>query len=328
MKAMILAAGLGTRLWPLTEDRTKPAVPFLNKPLVAYAVEFVRRFGIRNIIVNLHHCPESVRDALGDGSAFDTSIQYSFESEILGTGGAIDKVRCLLEDDEFVVVNGKIVTDIDLGAAIDQHRRRDALATLVVLPNARRERFSTVDCDHTGAILGFGGYPKPLAPGETGQDVPAPLMFTGIQVLSPRVFEYVPRGVFSHTTTDVYPPAIRAGERVQAFVASGTWREMSTVERYLGESLACMRDRGENYVAGGGCEIASDAVVEQSVLWRDVRVESGAVVRRSVLGDGVVIPRGMHVEQSVVVRASLVHEIERGSVQGDNLVAPIGAVLD
>src|SRR5215203_5217076 len=102
MKAMILAAGFGTRLWPLTEDRTKPAVPYLNKPLVAYSVEYLGRYGIRDLIVNLHHRPESVASALGDGAAFDAEITYSHEEEILGTGGALDRVRPLLEGDEFV----------------------------------------------------------------------------------------------------------------------------------------------------------------------------------------------------------------------------------
>src|SRR6478735_8713646 len=104
MKAMILAAGFGTRLWPLTEDRTKPAIPFLNKPLVTYCVEYLRDAGIHEIVVNLHHRPDSVERALGDGRAFGTSITYSREEEILGTGGAIDKVREFFGDDDFVVI--------------------------------------------------------------------------------------------------------------------------------------------------------------------------------------------------------------------------------
>src|SRR5437764_532988 len=89
MKAVILAAGFGTRLWPLTEDRTKPAIPFLNRPLIAYAVDYLAAHGIRDIIVNLHHQPESIRRALGDGSALGVRLHYSFEEEILGTSGAI-----------------------------------------------------------------------------------------------------------------------------------------------------------------------------------------------------------------------------------------------
>ena len=147
MKAVILAAGFGTRLWPLTEDRTKPAIPFLNRPLIAYAVDYLAAHGIRDIIINLHHQPESIRRALGDGSALGVKIHYSFEEEILGTSGAIDRVRDELLDDDFIVINGKIVTDIDLHAAMREHKEHDAIATLVLKENGAREHFSIVEID-------------------------------------------------------------------------------------------------------------------------------------------------------------------------------------
>ncbi len=161
MKAMILAAGFGTRLWPLTEDRTKPAIPFLNRPLISYSVEYLASFGIREIIVNLHHQPDSVRLALGDGSALGVRIHYSLEDEILGTSGAMDRVRDMLMDEDFVVMNGKIVTDIDLGAAIRRHREQEAIATLVLRENSARERFSIVEVGERGRIESFAGFPRP-----------------------------------------------------------------------------------------------------------------------------------------------------------------------
>lgn len=321
---MILAAGFGTRLWPLTEDRTKPAIPFLGKPLVAYSVEYLVGHGIRDIVVNLHHRPESITDALGDGSALGARITYSHEEEILGSGGALDRVRDRLDGDEFVVVNGKIVTDLDLGAAIEAHRSRDAIATLVLMRNEWQQRFSEVKCGPDGRIVEFGGFPEP----DETWGKPAPLMFTGIQVLSPRIFDYIPRAQFSHTTKDAYPAAMAAGELVLGHVMRGTWREVSTLERYLAESLSCAKAQGSESVVGEGSEIAHDAVVEKSVLWRNVRVEPGAVVRRSIVGDGVRIPAGEIVEDSVVVRAEIVGDFERGRVSGDNLVAPVKPVLD
>src|SRR5262245_49495245 len=142
MRAMILAAGFGTRLWPLTVDRTKPAVPFLNKPLIAYSVEYLRRFDIRELVVNLHHEGESIRRALGNGELFGVQIHYSEEAEILGTSGALDHARHWFMDETFVVMNGKVITDIDLAAALQTHRERNALATLVLKENKKRERFS------------------------------------------------------------------------------------------------------------------------------------------------------------------------------------------
>src|SRR2546430_2182492 len=134
MRAMILAAGYGTRLWPLTIDRAKPAIPFMGRPLVGYVAEYLARYGFRDIIVNLHHRPESVRTALGDGTRFGVRFHYVEETSILGTSGAIDNARHLLEGDMFVVVNGKIATDINLAEAVETHRRTRALATLVLRP--------------------------------------------------------------------------------------------------------------------------------------------------------------------------------------------------
>src|SRR4051812_17528584 len=145
MKGMILAAGFGERLWPLTADRTKPALPVLGKPLVGYVAEYLARFDIQDIVVNLHHEPDSVRRALGDGGRFGVHLEYVFEPEILGTSGALDNARSLLEDDTFLVINGKLVTDIDLRVALQHHREQNALATLVLKPNPARERFSMVE---------------------------------------------------------------------------------------------------------------------------------------------------------------------------------------
>src|SRR5262249_17902486 len=155
-----LSAGYGTRLWPLTEDRTKPAIPILGKPLVGFVAEYLAHYNCKEIVVNLHHRPESVRAALGDGSQFGVHLSYIEEPEILGTSGALDNARHLLGNETFIVINGKIITDIDLNQAFETHRRRKALATLVLLPNATRERFSVVETEN-GLITKFSGMPDP-----------------------------------------------------------------------------------------------------------------------------------------------------------------------
>jgi NDP-sugar pyrophosphorylase family protein len=323
MRAMILAAGYGTRLWPLTIDRTKPAIPFMGRPLIGYVAEYLARHGFDDIAVNLHHRPESVRAALGDGRDFGVRFHYVEEPVILGTGGAVDNARHLLEGDAFVVVNGKIATDIDLGAALETHRRTRALATLVLLPNPRRERYSVVRVGD-GLVTGFGGYPESDKAGSE-----SPLMFTGIQIFDPRVFEFIPRGVFSHSVTDVFIPAIARGERIAAHVAEGAWYELSTVRRYLETSLALMKKEGRDVEAGAGTLFEPGASVSDSVLWENVRVASGARVRRSVIGAGVEVgPRDVF-ENAAVVRAELAGGEERpekglrGEFRGSNFVAPI-----
>jgi len=331
MKAFILAAGFGVRLWPLTEDRSKPAIPFHNRPLIAYSVEYLASHGITDIIINLHHQPQSITNALGDGSQLGVRIEYSREEEILGTSGALDRVREQLSGGDFVVINGKIVTDIDLNAAIEAHRHERAIATLVLKENTAREHFSIVEVDQRGWITRFAGFPEPAseaasveAPATTASTgpEPSPLMFTGIQVLSPRIFDYIPHARFSHSTLDVFPRAIQAGEPVIAHIANEHWYEMSTLARYFEASLLLMRKQHLSFVAGHHCSIAADAVVEDSVLWDRVTIEPDAVVKQSVVAEGVRIPRGTFVERSVVVRREVVSDVERGEVAGDNLIVP------
>lgn len=323
---MILAAGYGTRLWPLTIDRTKPAIPFMGRPLIGYVAEYLARYGFDDIVVNLHHQPESVRAALGDGSAYGVRFHYVEEPVILGTSGAIGNARSLLEDgDAFVVINGKLATDIDLADALATHRSRRALATLVLRPNPARERYSTVEV-RDGRVAGFGGFPPSDNAGEAAE---APLMFTGIQILDPRVFELIPPGVFSHSVTDVYVPAIARGEVVAAHVSGGSWYELSTVRRYLETSVALMSREGRDVELGKGSTIEDGAAVTESVLWEDVRVGAGARVQRSVLGAGVRVEPDEIFEDVAVVRAELARGAERpekglrGEFRGSNFVAPI-----
>jgi NDP-sugar pyrophosphorylase family protein len=322
MRAIVLSAGYGTRLWPLTEDRTKPAIPILGKPLVGYVAEYLASYGIDEIVVNLHHRPESVRKALGDGSRFGVKLHYVEEPVILGTSGALDNTREFFERETFVVVNGKIITDIDLSAALETHRRTNALATLVLLPNTRHERFSVVETED-GRIKAFGRMP---AENYTG---PAPLMFTGIHILEPRILDYVPRGVFSDSVTDVYPQAMAKGETIAAHVATGKWRELSTLKRYLDISIELLKETGKPYVAGVNTVLSENASVTDSVLWDDVKVGTGARINRAVLADDVIIPDGEVIENAVVVPRALVEGKTRpekalpGEFQGENFVVPL-----
>jgi NDP-sugar pyrophosphorylase family protein len=325
MKAMILAAGYGERLWPLTCDRTKPALPVLGKPLVGYVAEYLARHGIEDVIVNLHHQPESVKRALGDGSQFGVRLQYVHEPVILGTSGALDNARQLLEGDTFVVVNGKLITDLDLKAALEVHRQERALATLVLRPNPRHERFSIVET-RAGLVTRFAGMPGPLLPDSKSDP---PLMFTGIQILESRIFDYIPRGVFSHSVTEVYPQAMAKGERIVAHIAEGMWYELSTLKRYLDISLSLLRERGLDVYTGVNPSIDDQARVHESVLWDNVTVEKGAYVRRAILGDGVRVLAGERIDDAVIVRAELVcgktppAKALKGYVKGDNFVVSL-----
>ena len=222
------------------------------------------------------------------------------------------------------MINGKLICDIDLDAALRTHRESQAIATLVVLPNTRRERFTVVETSG-GFLKEFGGMPKPASSAQEG----APLMFTGIQILEPRIFDYIPRGVFSHSTTEVYPQAMLQGEEIAIHVGSGTWYELSTLQRYLDISLAMLGARNQHMTIGERCVIDPNARVASAVLWDDVVVESGARVNRAVLADGVRIRANEVIENAIVVRNSLIAgkpvppKALRGEVKGENFVVPL-----
>ncbi len=327
MKAMILAAGFGTRLFPLTIDRTKPAIPFLGKPLVGYVAEYVAKFGFKDVIVNLHHQPNSVKKALGDGEKFGVKIHYTTEEpKILGTAGALDNARHLLEDETFLIVNGKIITDIDISKAIETHKKSGALATMVLKENPNFEKFTEVLVEN-GKVSSFGdGFPDKSNIQYPTSNIP--LMFTGIHILEPRVFDYIPRGVYSDIVPTFYNPALKNGEKIVAHITDGNWFELSTIPRYLEISLAMMN--GANVFTGENCSISKNAEVKDSVIWDDVEVEDGAQLIKTIIADGVKIKAGEKFENVAIVRAEMLSHTKeipekalKGYTQGENYVVPL-----
>ncbi len=328
---MILAAGFGTRLFPLTIDRTKPAIPFLGKPLVGYVAEYVARFGFKDVIVNLHHQPDSVRQALGNGEDFGVKIHYTIEEpKILGTAGALDNAKDHLKDEAFLIVNGKIISDIDIGAAVETHKRSGALATMVLKPNVKRERFTVVETSD-GCVRAFGEMAKPLTEDEirdTENEIAAPLMFTGIHILDPRVFEYIEPGVYSDIVPQVYRPALERGEKIAAHVTEGNWYELSTIPRYLDISLAMMD--GVDVIEGANCSLSPGASIRDSVIWDNVTIASDVSLYRTIIADGVTLGPGEHFENAAIVRAEMVRSCDeipekalKGYIQGENYIVPL-----
>ena len=325
MKAMILAAGFGTRLFPLTIDRTKPAIPFLGKPLVGYVAGYIAKFGFKEVVVNLHHQPNSVIEALGDGSDFGVRIHYTLEEpDILGTGGGLDNARHLLDGETFLIINGKIITDIDISKAVEAHKKSGALATMVLKENPKLEKFTVVET-RDGLVTGFGGFPVP-GDGEPGDP---PLMFTGIHIVEPVVFDYIEPGVYSDVVQVFYRRALAEGKRIAAHVATGTWYELSTIPRYLDISLAMMPTGTVSI--GSGCSIAESASVTNSVIWDDVTIGENARLDRTIIADGVKIDNDAVFDNVAIVRADMLSHTDeipekalRGEYAGDNYVVPLG----
>lgn len=302
---MVLAAGLGTRLWPLTADRAKPAVPFFGRPLIAGIVAWLRDNGFTRCVVNTHHLPSSIHTALGDAPV---DVAFSHEETILGTAGCLERAcaRGLLSKErDTLIVNGKLFTDIDLAPVLAGHRSAGAAVTMVLKPNRERAHFREVLVEGD-RVVGFGADRVPAGP--------SPLLFTGIHVVSPQVMASIPPGP-SDTIRDVYPPHIDA-KQVRAHVdEDGRWLEFSTLARYL-------ELHGDDVVRSKGAEVAPGAEVSRAVLWENARVEAGAVVKDAILMGDVVIRAGERIEGSTVALRSVAGDT-RGRVLGDRLVVPI-----
>lgn len=289
MQAMVLAAGLGTRLRPLTDRTAKPAVPFLGVPVVTRIVRQLVRAGFDRVVVNLHHRADSVRRALAG-----LPVDFSEETDVLGTAGGPGwaRARGLVRGDEpLLIVNGKIHTDIDFAAIHADHVTSSTAVSMVLVENRERMPFREVHV-RDGRVVGFGADRSP--------EGSAPLAFTGIHVLSPEVVGQLPTR-FADTVRDVYPGWMAAG-RVGAQVVDGRWWELSTPERYLGLHLRArhlgLAERVSDAV------VAPNATVTESVVWDDVHIGPDVRLRRCVVVSGARLPPGLEEDHAVLVPSS------------------------
>lgn len=218
---MILAAGFGSRLRPLTDLTPKALIPVAGKPLIAFPLALLREAGIREVLINLHHLGDQIRAFLGDGSAYGVSIQYSEEHPILDTGGAIKNAEHFLRGDTFVVLNADTIIDLCLADLIEWHRRKASLATMVLRPDPDAARYGEIEIDAAGRIRRFLGLPVSV-PGPL-----TPLMFAGVHVFEPQVFEYMERGRFGITRV-TYPKMLSEGQPLFGYVFHGYWRVLDT----------------------------------------------------------------------------------------------------
>ncbi len=226
MRAMILAAGFGTRMQPLTETLPKALVPVAGRPLIEYTLLFVKSRGIEEVVLNLHHLGHLLRDALGDGSAYGLRITYSLEDPLLDTGGGIKKAQPFLAGEPFLVLNADTILDFDLTAFLATHRQTRAIGTLLLRPNPNEATYGLIETNRTGAVRRIRGEPS-----EGGIKEPlSAFMFTGCQVLAPRIFEAMPADRAFSTTHELYPRLIRAGETLQGVVHAGPWMVVDDME--------------------------------------------------------------------------------------------------
>lgn len=228
MKAMILAAGLGTRLRPLTDAVPKPLLPIAGRPLIVWNLLLLRQHGITEAIINLHHLGHLIEKEVGDGSRFGMRLAYSREPVILGTGGGIKQAEAFLGGDPFLVLNGDTLLELDLGDVVGFHARRGALATMVVREDPEVDRWGVVEVDDQQRVLSINGRGRAEADSSVRR---ARRMFAGVHVMDSRLLRHVPLGLES-SIIEAYVGEIARGERVLGYGMEGYWSDVGTPDRF------------------------------------------------------------------------------------------------
>jgi NDP-sugar pyrophosphorylase family protein len=313
MKAMVLAAGLGLRMRPLTLLRAKPVLPVFDRPLLQFTLERLAKAGVRDVIVNLHHLPESVVEAIGPGRRHGLRIRYSREPEILGTGGGPRAVREFFGREPFLLVNGDVFFDFDLRALVARHCASGAVATLALRPRPDARAYSPVVTDTRGRVLSIAGRPRAR--------LGTLSMFASVHVLDSRLLERLPAGP-SDSVRDLYVPLLAEGAHLAGVRCAGAWYDFGRPSLYRDAQLRMLRGRGQVLI-GSGARIAAAAAVRRSVLGARSRVANGARVERSVLWPEAVVEHGARVVGSIVTTGGVVRTGERAE---NVIVLPLGAL--
>jgi mannose-1-phosphate guanylyltransferase len=307
MQVMILAAGRSTRLGALGAARPKPLVPICGYPAILFGLVHCASAGLRDVVINLHHHGDQIRQAVGDGAAWGLRVQYSDEVDLLGTGGGLAAARGLFRPGPVLVMNGKVVANLSLAQVIAAHKGAPAstLATMVLRPNPNPDKFAPVSLDEVGRVVGLRGKRGDV----TAFGAVTDMMFAGVHILEPALLDRLPPTGESDVIESAYQPALADGARVQGFVMSGYFEEHSTPARYLAGNLALLRRPGLVATPPGPLTGVDPAarVDATATLRPPLRLSAGAVVEAgAVVGPDVVVSTGGTVGAGARITRSVV----------------------
>jgi mannose-1-phosphate guanylyltransferase len=293
--ALVLAAGLATRLHPLSSVRAKAALPVAGDALVARILRWLRAAGIRRVVLNLHHRAETITRVVGDGSRFDLSVRYSWEPEVLGSAGGPARALPLLEADRFLIVNGDTLTNVDLGALAAQHVDTNAAVTMAAVD--ADPRYNAIVANEAGVVTAFArrepGTQENPTLGTLGTPGTKRFHFIGVQMVNASVFAGVGPDRKSESVHGLYPALIAARpEAIRVFHTREAFHDIGTPRDYLETALAFAAREGRPPDRGADCRVAADAHLARTVLWDRVTVGAGATLTNCVVADDVVVPPG------------------------------------
>jgi NDP-sugar pyrophosphorylase family protein len=315
---MLLAAGLGTRLRPLTQELPKPLAPVAGRPLMEFGLRALERAGARRVVVNLHHLAERIPAALGERQG-GLELVYSREEPILGTGGGLVAARAWLDGGTCLVANGDVLSGADLAALLGRHREREAALSLLVRPLEPGAAFTPLWVDADARLVGLGDFRPRGAP--PAREPVRKVMFTGLYAFEPVLFDFLPRAGYACVVERGFKPMLEAGLRVLAFGDDGPWLDLGTPQAYLRANLEVLSGRlrlpqldalaeaparGAT-LAPGGVLVEAGARLEAGVrlgpevaVGRGARIGPGASLSRAVVWPGAEVPAGASVSRAVV----------------------------
>jgi mannose-1-phosphate guanylyltransferase len=308
VQALILAGGEGTRLRPLTSTIPKPVVPLVDRPFIAYMLEWLRGHGVDDVVLSVGHMAAGVRNVLGDGAAYGVRLRYMEEEEPLGTGGAIKHAESLL-DERFLVLNGDVLTDLDLTAQLALHEERGARGTLALIEVPDPSAYGLVRLDADGAVTEFVEKPAP-------DQIDTHMISAGAYVLERSVLELMPAGESCSIEREIFPQLV--GNGLYGHAGEGYWLDIGTPERYLQATFDILEGRvktevldlvGDNYLHVADGVENRGRIIPPALVGSRCRVRAFAHVGpRVVLGPGVTVGRGSVVEQAVVLAGAEIGE--------------------
>ncbi|MCB4790361.1 MAG: mannose-1-phosphate guanyltransferase [Elusimicrobia bacterium] len=342
MQAVIMAGGFGTRLRPLSFNIPKPMVPMANSPMLYHIIKLLKSHGFMNNVMMLYYQPEVITGYFGDGSKFGVNIKYLKPEMDLGTAGSVRFAKDSLKEDTFLVISGDLLTDFDLGKAVEFHNKKKALATMVLTRVANPLQYGVVITEEDGKIERF--LEKPSW-GEVFSDT----INTGIYVLDQKVFDFIPKDQPFDFSKDLFPALLKETKKLYGYIAEGYWKDVGTLEEYrlshydildgkikvaLGGHAKKIGDK--EIVVGEGTAIDEDVDFDgQVIIGNNCTIEKGAKINRSVIGSGVTIHAGAQIIGSVVWdgvelgRDSKLREAVIGNKTkiGDKAAVQIGTVI-
>lgn len=334
MQALILAGGKGTRLRPLTVYTPKPIVPFLNKPFLLYQIEILQRAGIEEITLSLSYQPDKIELMLGDGSDYGVNLRCITEPSPMGTGGAYKFAASDIRETT-VVLNGDILTDLDISKVIEFHKSKQAAATIVLTPVENPSAYGLVETDADGKVLRFREKPKP----EELDELTTNTINAGIYILEPEVLDLIPTGENYSFEYNVFPDLLNGKKPFYAYVLhENYWRDIGNPQSYLQghHDFLSGKIKGFELEKSLNGEISHTAIIDKtSIVAEECIIKPGAKIFNSVIGKGVLVEEKSIIENSVVwshTRISSGAEVKNAVIGrschiGKNATVSDGAVL-